>query len=552
MNARGKKTLLAKLEHLVGQHSSEGCAFVCLNHLTTVWKGKYMGKRFNHFYLLCLAAALLVISACSEVAPSPSLSFVASPSSGEAPLEVIFDVTTSSTGTFSFLPGDGSAALSVEGSQFSYVYEKAGNYTASLSLKTETADLTDDASISVSQASKEVKLPQLEADAWTQFYPGGDTRCSDGSEYSYYATPGKLNKVVIDFQGGGACWDDYSCSRGATGTYARNVLWMSPETFESGDINFDGIRDVGGIYDRKDLRNPVKDWYHVYVPYCTADVHWGNADHVYTEIAGPNKGKDNLIYHRGAINAGAVLNWVYDNFEAPEDIFITGCSAGAYGSMMWTPHIAKHYPNARIHLMADCGAGVVNEAFLTGGFDKWNVLEGAWPSFIPSLDPGQTGFKFSTTFINDLYISIARAFPSAKLSQFNTMGDGNQIFYYALMRQDFQDTNNDGLDEVVPSAATMIDWLERMPQSMKTIEAKASNFKSYLSMYDDNNDLSDGTGHCIIFRPEFFDVEESGKPLYEWLSDLVNNRSLQSVEPAYVPPYDTIIKSRLDGQSLSW
>ncbi len=510
-----------------------------------------MGKRFNLFYLLCLLAALL-ISACDITAPTPKLSLSASPATGAAPLEVFFEISSDGTGEFLFSPGDGQPAQAINAKLFSYVYKTAGDYTASIQLKTDSADLSDEASIAVSQIVKEAKLPKLEPDAWTQFYPGGDTLCSDGTKYSYYATPGKLNKVVIDFQGGGACWDDYSCSKGITGTYAKNVLWMSPETFESGDINFDGIRDVGGIYDRKDLRNPVKDWYHVYIPYCTADVHWGNADHVYKEISGVNAGKDNLIHHRGAVNAGAVLNWVYDNFDSPEDIFITGCSAGAYGSMMWTPHIAKHYPNAKIHLMADCGAGVVNEAFLADGFDKWNVLGGAWPSFIPALDPSQNAFSFTTTFINDLYIAISKAFPSAKLSQFNTMGDGNQIFYYALMRKDFQDTNNDGLSEVIPTAETMIDWLERMPKSMQTIEASSPNFRSYLSMYDDNKDLTDGTGHCIIFRPEFFDVVESGKPLYEWLSDLINNRSLQSVVPEYVPPYETIINSRPHSQLLSW
>ncbi len=391
-----------------------------------------------------------------------------------------------------------------------------------------------------------LNITNLSVDTWTEFKPEGETICSDGTEYKYFATAGKQNKVVIDFQGGGACWDDYSCSRGATGTYARNVAWMSTNTFATGDLNADGIRDVGGIYDREHPQNPVKDWYHVYLPYCTGDVHWGNKTQTYTEIAGKNAGGDNIIQHKGFVNTAAVLDWVYENFEDPDTIFITGCSAGAYGSMMWTPHIAKHYPNAEIKLMADCGAGVVNEAFLKEGFNQWGVLEGAWPSFIPALGPQYPVFKMSSSFINDIYTAVGHAFPDATLSQFNTMGDGNQIFYYALMEGDIVD------NAVVPSVNTMTEWLERMPESMASIEASSPNFRSYLSMYDDNSDLTDGTGHCIIFRPEMFDVVEGGKSLPSWLSDLVNGRALKSVEPDYVPPYEEIINARLGALSFSW
>lgn len=512
-----------------------------------------MGKRIRLEYFFGFVSIFLLLVACGDIKPTPKLELKATPTIGEVPLEVSFDLVSESTATVLFEPGDGSQAVSIKAGRFSYVYTKEGTYTAQVSLKDSGQEKIDSAKIMVKpSATKPIKLPDLRENAWTQFKPGGDTICSDGTAYSFYATPGKLNKVVIDFQGGGACWDDYSCSRGVTGTYARNVLWMSPETFETGDINGDGVRDVGGIYDRKEIRNPVKDWYHVYVPYCSADVHWGNNSYTYKEISGANAGKDNVIHHRGAINAQAVLDWVYQNFDAPEDIFVTGCSAGAYGSMMWTPHIAKHYPDARIHLMADCGAGIVNEDFLAGGFTKWNVLAGAWPDFIADLDPGKKGFNFTPSFINDIYTAVAKAFPKVRLSQFNTMGDGNQIFYYALMRKDLHDTNGDGIAEVVPSIPTMIDWLERMPKSMETIEANSSNFRSYLSMYDDNADLSDGTGHCIIFRPEFFDVSESDKPLYEWLGDLLASRPLQSIKPAYVPPYDSIIRARLSPQGLSW
>jgi len=33
-----------------------------------------------------------------------------------------------------------------------------------------------------------------------------------------------------------------------------------------------------GIADHSNAANPVKEWTHIYVPYCTGDLHWGDKD----------------------------------------------------------------------------------------------------------------------------------------------------------------------------------------------------------------------------------------------------------------------------------
>ena len=80
----------------------------------------------------------------------------------------------------------------------------------------------------------------------------------------------------------------------------------------------DPIRDAiedeaySGIYDRDNEANPFKDWWHVVVPYCTGDVHWGNSSQLYG--SGVN---EFVIEHKGAVNSQAVLDWVYANFRGP-------------------------------------------------------------------------------------------------------------------------------------------------------------------------------------------------------------------------------------------
>ena len=40
---------------------------------------------------------------------------------------------------------------------------------------------------------------------------GAGTGCGRGADYSFFFRPGAANKVVVDFEGGGGCWDAVTC-----------------------------------------------------------------------------------------------------------------------------------------------------------------------------------------------------------------------------------------------------------------------------------------------------------------------------------------------------
>ena len=52
-----------------------------------------------------------------------------------------------------------------------------------------------------------------------------------------------------------------------------------------------------GIFDFGNARNPLADYSFVFAPYCTGDVHLGNATHVY--------GPQLTVQHKGSVNATA-------------------------------------------------------------------------------------------------------------------------------------------------------------------------------------------------------------------------------------------------------
>ena len=44
------------------------------------------------------------------------------------------------------------------------------------------------------------------SETWNAIEPGGDTLCSDGTPYRFFVHPGNTTKLMVYFEGGGACW----------------------------------------------------------------------------------------------------------------------------------------------------------------------------------------------------------------------------------------------------------------------------------------------------------------------------------------------------------
>ena len=82
--------------------------------------------------------------------------------------------------------------------------------------------------------------------------------CSDGSEYSFYSREADSDVAVLFLNGGGACWDEFTCTienSSSTGAY-----WQNPTGW-------------GGILNLTNKDNPLIDASMVFVPYCLSLIH---------------------------------------------------------------------------------------------------------------------------------------------------------------------------------------------------------------------------------------------------------------------------------------
>ena len=158
-----------------------------------------------------------------------------------------------------------------------------------------------------------------------------EPRCAfdDDPDYHFFVKRGSVNKVVMYYQGGGACWENLTCGIPVCKDGADPVA-DDPDNASSGFADLDNPD------------NPFRDWNIVFVTYCTCDVHFGDADRVYS---GPLP--DVAVSHRGFENAKVVEKFAREHFLNPEVVFVTGSSAGAYGAVFHGPLLHDAWPASR-------------------------------------------------------------------------------------------------------------------------------------------------------------------------------------------------------------
>jgi Pectinacetylesterase len=136
-------------------------------------------------------------------------------------------------------------------------------------------------------------------------------KCGNGADYAIYVKPGNSEKLLIEFQGGGACWDYNSC-------FVTPLTSLAPLA-----------TPPSSVLTSEDADNPYLGSTMIYVPYCTGDVHIGKHIAQY---------KDKTVYHYGQFNFDLSFKYLKKqkvvDFKAFKDVTVWGASAGAIGALL--------------------------------------------------------------------------------------------------------------------------------------------------------------------------------------------------------------------------
>ncbi|HYI03148.1 pectin acetylesterase-family hydrolase [Hyalangium sp.] len=206
------------------------------------------------------------------------------------------------------------------------------------------------------------------ASQWT-WVPFPETRCGNGTPagVGLNPAPGGSRKVLLFLAGGGACWDPVTCYVLKTAVHVEDTYTQALLETEVAQLT------AWGLTDRQDETSPFRDAHFVYVPYCTGDLHVGDAVRSY-DSTHPQR----QLHHRGASNMDAFLLRLKATFPDAEQLWLMGSSAGGYGAQLSFDRVSLAFSGARVDLLADSAQLVMPY----GG--RWGEMRNAWNPRLPS------------------------------------------------------------------------------------------------------------------------------------------------------------------------
>ena len=339
-----------------------------------------------------------------------------------------------------------------------------------------------------STESDEDDNPILQAEAntgaWTWIAVDG-AQCRDGSPTGIGVRLQEgADRLAIYLEGGGACFNVLTCAQ-------------NPSRFgESEFVDVAARRGTSGMFDPANPANPVRDWNMIYVPYCTGDVHAGDAPGASVEGFGPQQ----FVGHR---NMERYLALVAPYFRDSQQVLLTGASAGGFGAFFNTGLVADAFAEAGsaadLVLLNDSGPVLADDDALAPSLQQtwrqlWNLNE-----TLPDNFPSRT--SATGDGLEDAYAYFADTYPDIT---------------FGLLSYD--------RDAVIRSFYGFADWDgASLPQSLD-----ADVFEAALYAQRDllppawGTFFVPGDGHTFIASSaRFYDPLVEGRSVADWLGDLL-------------------------------
>ncbi|KAE9328159.1 hypothetical protein PF008_g16232 [Phytophthora fragariae] len=290
-------------------------------------------------------------------------------------------------------------------------------------------------------------LTPSDDDGSVLIYPGGNTRCdfddytdsattfSTSSTYFFQVFPNTKadkSKLMIFFQGGGACADEDTCAFGLQCSLGASATFTTAATSSS-----------AGVLDRSLEDNMFKDWNIVFIPYCTGDIHIGNRVTAAYEsgievLLGNSQclGLDYAMHMNGYNNTVAVLDWALENFPEVDDLIVGGESAGSLGAQVHSAKIAEMWDvNAKgthFSVLADSYGGVVPKEHPAA---ELLVYYGACTNDFGLFEDIVAACEAGTATTIEMIEALLQAQPEGNWLFVDSKGDKTQRYFYALVSE---------------------------------------------------------------------------------------------------------------------
>ena len=244
-----------------------------------------------------------------------------------------------------------------------------------------------------------------------------------------------------------------------------------------------------GIFDASRADNPFADYTFVYVPYCTGDVHLGDATTEYSP--------ELTVQHKGWINGTAALTYLAEQFPDAAHVVVVGESAGAIAAPVYGGIVSDLLPGAQITVLADSsGAYPESPELNTRSNEVWGTFE-TMPAW--EVNAGLTAEDWG---YQRFWVQAGLHDAAIVMSRFDYAYDAVQT---QVMRAAGLDTSDLGATMAANEAA---------------IEQAGVVQHSFTAA---------GTGHVVVGRNDFYETEVNGVALVEWVTDMIAGEDVADV-----------------------
>jgi Pectinacetylesterase len=341
-----------------------------------------------------------------------------------------------------------------------------------------------------------VDTSTIPPETWT-WVPVQGSQCRDGSAtgFGISVNPQSPN-LMIFLEGGGACFNALTCA-------------MNPSSFDSSTLS---SAATGGLLDRTDMANPVKDWNMVYLPFCTGDIFGGN---------NPNatvSGVSGVQQFVGYVNVTRFLAKLAPTFKSITKVLLTGMSAGGFGAAANYQQVARAFAPIPVYDLDDSGPPM-EDPYVPKCLQKaWADLWGFDKTILADCgndcpDP--------TNYTIDAVLHAARLYPKIPFGLVEDTDDSVITLFYGFGNNDC--TAGFGL---VPGSTFTAGLLD---ERTKLQAAGITNSGSFIFQ---------GTSHTSVQTTSAFDSEIAGGgdsgpavKLSDWVTALVNTGTVTNVGP---------------------
>ncbi len=352
------------------------------------------------------------------------------------------------------------------------------------------------------------------ATEWT-WIPFPDSLCNDATQqvsgsYQFSTSTTGLaiswgigTDVVFFLQGGGACWDFVTCG-GAKAYGIEKTASTGP--FGPGEFAtqlYNNIKYQNSWVRRANLPAALATATIVFIPYCTGDVHAGDAVTPYPPPQFLSLLPPITWHHVGHANVMAFLKRLGPTFPNPGKVIVAGSSAGGFGALANYPAFRWYWPSAKSYLVDDSGPPLAGDAIpadtRAAWYTSWNMgasLDAFCPECRSDMSAGMR--NLAATYKEDRIALLSHLRDAVIRAFFGT---------YSYSPPSFTPMDPAAFETALRSLGTDV------------MDPATTNAKYFFTLGDPRN--PDGLGHPTLEDPTVITTPSPG--LEQWLELMLSD-----------------------------